>query len=105
MPWENIEKMFPTGGTPSDLGYLTNKYIKDNNLPKVELTISRPVRNMIEYEEKLVYYPDGKLDRFYTYMVFPYRNVDGTPLLNVFAQKAYSDFMEKRKEKKESSDE
>lgn len=94
MAWEKINEMFPSGGTNSTMGYLTNEQIVAMNLPKVELIVMRPVRNMLDYREKLVYYPNGNMDRYYIESVFPYENIDGTPLLNIFGQKVLNNIME-----------
>lgn len=47
MAWEKINEMFPKGGTFSDNGWITNNYIKFNNLNQVELTLLKPVREML----------------------------------------------------------
>lgn len=91
MAWEKINEMFPDGGTYSDNGWITNEYIKANNLKQVELTLLKPVREMIQQKEKIIWYNDGRMDRFYTYDVFPYHNIDNIPLFNIYGQKIYND--------------
>lgn len=95
MAWEKINEMFPTGGTVTDDGYITNEEIIANNLPQVQLTLFRPVRQMYAWGERMIWHADGSMERYYTNSIFPYENIDGMPLFNIYAQKIKNDLEEK----------
>lgn len=94
MSWESVNIMFPHGGTQSDIGYLTTEQIRINDLEKVELTLNTPTRRMIANTEKLIWYPNGDMDRFYIYNPYPEKSINGKYGFNIYAQKAYNKWVE-----------
>lgn len=95
MAWENSNEI----AWGHDLGFLNlpiqnAEDIKRINPEKIEASIFKPVREMAEYEEKVIYYPNGDMITFFTYSLFPDGLVDNIPLFNSYGQKIYNIFME-----------
>lgn len=59
--------------------------------------ITKPVRTMTEYDEEIIYYPNGGINVFFTYSLFPGGMTDNVPLLNAYGQKIYNDFLDKER--------
>jgi hypothetical protein len=96
MAWDNIDEMFPSGGTLTDMGYLTNQEIVSGNYDKVCLTLTKPVRQMVERIETFEYYSDGSINRMVNFTVLPLENIDDRPLMNVYGQKIMNDIIRER---------
>lgn len=93
MSWEKINEMFPHGGTMTNDGYKTIDDIILENPKFLQLDLMKPSRETIEYEEIMIWHENGNMDRYFTYSVFPYNNIDNTPLFNFYGQKVYNDFL------------
>ena len=93
MSWEKINEMFPYGGTVTNDGYKSIDDIILNDYEKLELDVMKPSRDTIEFEEKIIWYSNGNMDRYFTYSVLPYNNIDNIPLLSFYGQKVYNDFL------------
>lgn len=95
MPWENLEEMFPEGFVVINGVCWSLDDVRNSNLEKIEVDYHKPVREMTQKITRLVYYPDGSMERYDIMDVFPPFNVDGIPLLNAYGQKAYINFMDR----------
>lgn len=94
MAWEKIKEMLLENDLPK-VGYNSYDEIIINNPPYLEMDFYKKNQEMIEWEEKIFWYPNGNMQRFYTYHIFPhYGNVDNKPLLNIFAQQIYNNLKE-----------
>ena len=85
--------MFPYGGTITNDGYKSIDDIILNDYEQLELDIMKPSRETIEFEEKIIWYSNGNMDRYFTYSVLPYNNIDNIPLFSFYGQKVYNDFL------------
>ena len=91
--WESDIKFFDTVH-----GRLSEELLEKINPDELHAILVRPVRDMLEYEEHIVYKPNGDMNVFYTYSLFPSNLTDGIPLLNAYGQKIYNDFIENMEE-------
>lgn len=98
MAWEKINEMFPHGGTHADDfdHFVTVQEIKDLNLPYICLTMRAPVRNNTASVERMTWYADGSMDRFYIYNIYPFQSIDNTHIFNILGQKAKNDLCEEK---------
>ena len=96
MAWENSKDIFWNIDTKFFCNYpqLKPEDLPNQNFPKLEAVLLRPTRDMLEYEEHIVYYPNGDMQVYYTYSVFPNNLVDNIPLFNAYGQKIYNDFID-----------
>lgn len=69
----------------------------ENNLIYIE-SFMKPVRRMLEFTAETFVTPDGEVLQRRPYSIYPPMEefVDGIPLLNVYGQKIYNDFMENK---------
>lgn len=101
--WNKADKMFPFGYIFTDeYGFISTNELKKLNPEVLSLILTKPYH---EVEggliEKIIWYPNGNMDRYYTKSVFPYEPIGGYPLFNFYGQKIYNDFLNnKNKEDK-----
>ena len=98
MAWEKVNEMFPHGGTHADNfdHYISIQEILDLNPEFLCLTLRAPVRNNTASVEKLIWYADGDMNRFYTYNIYPFKSIENAHLFNILGQKAKNDWCEER---------
>ena len=94
MSWEKIDEMFPDGYVITDNGTIPVSEIVRLDPPIVELTITKPIRETTEYEEKMIWCSNGDVHRFYTYSVFPYECIDNIPIFNAYVSLIYKKWKE-----------
>lgn len=88
--WDNLDLIFPEGGTFLDGVWYNNEEIKYLNLPRIQTTVMKPIRDTLETQASIVWYDNGDMDRITTYNVYPPYMVDNIPALNVYGQKIYN---------------
>lgn len=88
--WDNLDLIFPEGGTFLDGVWYNNEEIKYLNLPLIQTTVMKPIRDTLETQASIVWYDNGNMDRVTTYNVYPPYMVDNIPVLNVYGQKIYN---------------
>ena len=93
MAWEKINEMFPDDYVVTPDGPMQKELFLQQNFDKISIKLSKPIRSAIEYEEQIIWYNNGDMDRFFTYSIFPYVNIDNQPLFNIYGQKVYNDFL------------
>lgn len=95
MAWEKINEMFPRGGLYiSDNQWLSNEEILNSDLDYIDAIYYKRIRSSLENEEHMVYYPNGDMDRYYTYMALPYNPVGGVSLFNAYGSKIHKRYLE-----------
>lgn len=85
MKWDKIDIMFPRGGIA-----IGNQYLNKNDilqLDKVETSLLHYARDMVTQEEKIVYYSNGNMDRYYVYNIYPPDQPENRSTLNDYGQK------------------
>lgn len=99
MSWDKVNEMFPFGTIYTDeYEYITTTEIKKLNPEQLSLILSKPYCEIEGHREKIIWYPNGNMDRYYTMSVFPYEPAGEYPLFNFFGQKIYNDFIKNNKE-------
>lgn len=59
---------------------------------KTELIITPARFQFTEALERIVWKENGDMTRYYLYSVFPEKNIDGVPALNIYGQKILNDY-------------
>ena len=93
MAWENSKDILWGKDNKFFSNYaqnLTSEQLETMNPSKLEAVLIRPVRDMLEYEQHIIYYPNGDMHLYYTYSIFPNNLVDGIPLFNSYGQFIYN---------------
>lgn len=91
--WKNIDLIFPEGGTTLDGVWYDNEEIRFANMPLIQSTIVKPIRDIPENQVLVSWYDNGNMDRRTTYSTYPPNLIDNIPPLNVYAQKIYNTFI------------
>lgn len=102
--WDNLDDIFPDGGTYLDDVWYTNEQIRMlPDLPLITSYLMKPVRDMIEKEWTITWYDDGRMDFDQVYDVAPKNNVDDISLLSVYGCKMIGNYYEREKDYDENS--
>lgn len=101
--WQNIDLIFPEGGTVLDGTWYDNEDICYMNLPQISSPLIKPIRSIPLYEAEITWYDNGNMERVTTYHTYPPYMVDNIPVLNAYAQKLYNNFTNNLIIAKESS--
>lgn len=96
----HLNKMYPDGGTNLNGKWYDNEEIAELDLHYINSYLQKPIRDVPEYEQEIVWSDDGSIQRNYTYNIYSNNAIDGLNLLNVYGQKLYNDFC-KTKEQEE----
>lgn len=89
--WNNIDLIFPEGGTYLDGIWYDNNEIRFlNDLPLIQSSVIKPIRNSIASESKIIWYNNGDMDRRTVYNAFPPVLIDNISPLNIYGQKIYN---------------
>lgn len=91
MSWTKIDEMFPYGGIYTEKGFLSNKEILALNPEKLEGTWYYQAKDMLTKREKIIYFSNGNLIRYYDYNIYPKDQIEGVSILNDFGQKIFND--------------
>lgn len=97
MAWEKINEIFPYGFAVTDAGKFSNEEIIENNFKELSLTVENPCHDIVKYLEKIVWYENGDLERYYIYHVFPRDMIDNKPLFNAFGQMVFTQYIKELK--------
>lgn len=88
--WQNADEMFPDGGLYLDGRWVSNRELQLMDIDEIPCYLMKPVRQMVEFEEALIYHSDGSMERYKTYSIYPPYIPDGIPCLNVYGQAVYN---------------
>ena len=93
MSWEKADIMFPDGMVPVENTTCSIDDLKLASPPYTTTTLTKSVRNMLEYRERLVWYENGVFKRYKEYEAgFDETKLpDGQSALNIYAQKIIKD--------------
>ena len=91
--WKNINLIFPDGGAYLDGVWYDNEDIVFLNLPLIESSIVKPIRETTEYKTNIIWYDNGDMERKTIFSTYPAYMIDNIPPLNVYAQKMYNNFL------------
>jgi len=100
--WENAETLFPENYSVNyNNSVIDVADLKYTPLSQVEFDLNKPIRDSIEYKEKVIIKDDGSVSREYTYQIYEKNNgsLEGFPLFSVYGEKAVtnSDIQDRRK--------
>ncbi len=85
--WNNIDLIYPEGGTFLDDVWYSNQEIKDNfAITEIHSYLMKPARQMIEKEWDVIHYDNGYSEMREVYSVLPSETIDDIPLLSVYGQ-------------------
>lgn len=100
MKWDYLYALYPSGIVLTNDGPVTIEDLNRSNIESIQITYLKPVRDMVEYQTSYTYYPNGDVEVIKDYSIWPNTNdmIDGTPLLNAYAQRFYNEFMNKKNE-------
>lgn len=90
MDWDKIDLMFPDGEVTLFNGVTLSKE-EILKLKKIETSLSYFAKNMVIAEERLVYYSNGNMDRYYFYNIYPPNQIENRSTLNEYGQKILND--------------
>lgn len=88
--WQNADEMFPEGGLYLDGKWVTNTQLQMMDIDEIPSFLMKPVRQMVEFEEALIYHSDGSMERFKTYSLYPPYLPDDISCLSVYGQAVYN---------------
>lgn len=83
--WNNLDLIFPDGGTFLDNVWYDNEEIKIMGLPTIETPILVPIRDSIASQSLVTWYDNGNMERVTLYNSYPPMMIDNFSPLNIFA--------------------
>lgn len=98
MKWDYLYALYPSGIVLTNDGPVTIEDLNNSDIDSIQITYIKPVRDMVEHQTSYTYYPNGDVEVYKDYNIWPERAdmVDGKPLLNAYAQRFYNEFMHKK---------
>lgn len=75
----------------------TTEKIPENSTTELIITPGR--FQFTEAIERIVWKENGDMTRYYLYSVFPEKNIDGVPVLNIYGQKILNDYTKNKEAK------
>lgn len=94
--WNNLDLIFPEGGTVLEDVWYTNRQLRNMNLPFIVSREETHARDMVKSYEEIVWKNDGSMERIPFYNIYIEDLVDNIPLFNDFGQKTYNNYIQNK---------